>query len=123
MFLIKRFFDFISEKDKEILKHNFKRALLKPKHHEFRFSSILRILYNVRNRAVHGEDFWTFSLMEKEQKKNFIKDGYTSFAVISDGYLGYRLKKRNEKLSISLTYEELRDIFIRTAISNIKNYF
>ncbi len=115
---ITEFFKFISVKDKNKLTSTFTRCLLGPNHHSLRFSSILRILYDVRNRAVHGEDYFSFSLMNQKRKEEHTH--YASFSLISSGYLGPSKRKRRVSLDIRLTYEELRDIFRRTAIANIE---
>lgn len=118
---IKEFFKHISEGDKKILQRKFKRALLSPKTPMLRFSSIVRILYDVRNRAVHGDDFWSFSLLQQEQKESYEQEKYTDYGMLTTGSLGKRGKKRRVSLEIALTYEDLRGIFIRTAITNIQS--
>lgn len=126
---IQRFFDFISKEDRRKLLQSFRRALLSAKHHNLRFSSIIQILYDVRNRAVHGEDFWSFSLLDAEQKQKEMEK-YTHYALMTEGWLGTPKKKKGRKtlhkkkrvtIETTLTYEELRDIFIRTAIANIQS--
>lgn len=117
---IKKFFTFISADDKKILEANFRRTLLNVRHHNLRFSSIVSILYEVRNKAVHGEDYFSFSLLNADDKEKH-KD-YTNFSMITEGYLGPRYKKRRQSLEISLAYEELRDIMKRTAVSAINYY-
>lgn len=117
---ISKFFECISQEDKESLQRGFKRALLGPKTHTLRFSSIVRILYDIRNKAVHGEDFWSFNLLKKEEKEKYQQERYASYGMITSGSLGKRGKKKRVSLDIALTYEDLRDIFLRTAIANIK---
>lgn len=116
---VKEFFKYISEEDKTLLFRGFRRLLISPRHHDLRFSSILKILYNVRNSAVHGEDYFSFSLMDRGEKEKHA--GYTDFGLITSGYLGGRREKRRVSLHVKLTYEELRDIFRRTALANIKS--
>ncbi|MDB5204919.1 MAG: hypothetical protein JWP09_947 [Candidatus Taylorbacteria bacterium] len=118
---IKRFFAFTSEQDKEKILLGFTRTLLSPKHHSLRFSSILRILYEIRNQAVHGEDYYSFSLPNEADKIK--RAGYTDWGFITSSSLGKKGKKRRISLDISLTYEELRDIVRRTAIANIQDSF
>lgn len=126
---VKKFFNYISPSDKGMLNQSFRRALLQSKHHRLRFSSVLRILYEVRNSAVHGEDYFSFSLMDKNQKVAARASGYTSYSLLTYGYLvprkrkGKKVRKRREALELTLTYEELRNIFRRTAIENIKSVF
>lgn len=115
---IKEFFKYISGDDKKMLHRGFRRTLLSPKHHNLRFSSILRILYDIRNRAVHGEDYFSFSLMDVADKRKHAH--YTSYSLITSGYLGSRRNKKRVSLDVKLTYEDLRDIFRRTAIANIE---
>jgi len=117
--IIKEFFRFIPKEESEILQRRFRRALLTPKTSSLRFSSIIRILYDVRNRAVHGEDYWSFNLLTKEEKGKLKQEKYTSYAMATSGKLGKTGKKKDIFLETSLTYEELRDIFIKTAIANI----
>jgi len=112
---IKEFFKYISEDDKRILSRGFKRAMLKLKHHNLRFFSILKVLYNIRNSAVHGEDYFSFSLMDPENKRM-----EPNLSILTSGYLGSKKRKTRVSLDVKLTYEELRDVFVRTAILNIK---
>lgn len=118
-YAVKIFFSYISKEDKDKLIRNFKRTLLGVRHHKFRFSSIIRILYEIRNKAVHGEDYYSFSLLDEKEKKE--SSQYTHYGTITSGMLGKRGRKRRVSLDISLTYEELRDIIRRTAISNIQS--
>jgi len=120
---IKEFFEYISKEDKQVLHRRFTRALLRHKTNTLRFSSVIRIFYDIRNKAVHGEDFWSFSLLRKEEKEQFEQENYTDYGILTSGLLGKRGRKRNVPLDIALTYEELRDIFIRTAVANIRSLF
>ena len=115
---IKDFFEYISSDDTKILLNQFKRTLSKPR---LRFSSVRRILYEVRNRAVHGDEFWEFSLVDEAERAEAKMAGYTSYGRLTFGYLGKRGRKREQPIVLNLTYEELRDIFRRTAIENIKS--
>jgi len=119
---IKIFFGYTSQADKNILVRGFKRALTSAATPQLRFSSIIKILYEVRNKAVHGEDFWSFFFLTKKEKEEFIKDGYTDYGLMTAGYLGRKNKKR-VSLDLTLTYEEFRDVIIRTAIANIRSFF
>ena len=118
---IKKFFKYILPEDKKVLMGNFQRALAKPRHHVLRFSSIIRILYDVRNKAVHGEDYYSFSLLDNVQKDEFKNGGYTHWGLMTFGDLGKLKRKRKVALDIKITYDELRDIVRRTAIANIKS--
>lgn len=109
---IREFFGYISDGDKNILYKG-----IKPQNRNLRFLSILKILYNVRNMAVHGEDYFSFSLMEKEKKEK-CDDGYS---LATFGYFGKKGRKEKVLLSIKLTYGELSGIFRKTAIANIKS--
>jgi len=118
---IQTFFRPIRPEDKEHLQRTFQRSLSSTKHHALRFSSIIRILYGVRNEAVHGGDFYGFSLYEgpKPPKDHVIRHyGLLTFATMTS-----RTRKTKSKiaLDLQLTYSELRDIFRRTAIENIKS--
>lgn len=127
--MIQEFFRHTTAQDKKFLSHNFRRTLIKTKHHNLRFSSAVDILYDIRNKAVHGDDFFTFSLLDEKEKKEFVDGGYTDYGTITVGYLGKmgktkggnKRRKQRVSLDISLTYRELRDIIIRTAIENIKD--
>lgn len=126
--MIKEFFSCTTTQDKKRLVQKFQRALVKIKHHNLRFSSVANILYDIRNRAVHGNDFYSFSLLNENQKKEFVDGGYTHYGIMTVGFLGKsgkikggnKRRKQRVSLDISLTYKELRDIIIRTAIENIE---
>lgn len=111
----KTFFDCISDADKKMLQQKFRRTLLSMKHHNLRFSSIIRILYEIRNKAVHGEDFFSFTLLRQPQN--------THSMITSGTLVSKRKNRRRVSLDIGITYHELRDIFRRTAIANIKATF
>ncbi len=117
---IKEFFSCTTITDKKILMRDFQRALTKPKHHVLRFSSIIRIFYDIRNKAVHGEDYYSFSMLNNKGKTDFQKGGYTHWGLMTFGNLGNRKGKRRVTLDTRITYDELRDIIRRTAIENIK---
>ena len=68
--LVKMFFKRAAPSDKAKLSVGFKRALTAPEHHSLRFSSIIRIFYDIRSSAVHGEDFSLFSLRDKINQGN-----------------------------------------------------
>ncbi|MDP6625895.1 MAG: hypothetical protein QGG87_05530, partial [Nitrospinota bacterium] len=89
---IEEFFKYISPEDKRALHMGIKRTFLGPRHHNLRFSSILKILYNVRNSAVHGEDFFSFPLMSKKDKEESV--GYSSYSLNASGCLGTRKRKK-----------------------------
>lgn len=126
--MIKEFFSCTTTQDKKIVAQKFRRALVKIKHHNLHFSSAVSILYDIRNRAVHGNDFYSFSLLNENQKKEFVDGGYTHYGIMTAGFLGKtgkikggnKRRKQRVPLHISLTYKELRDIIVRTAIENIK---
>jgi len=122
--MIFEFFKFTSIDDKKVLAQKFQRALLAPKHHKLRFHSAISILYDIRNRAVHGDDFYSFSLLGEKQKKEFVDGGYTHYGIMTTGFLGKRgKKKRRVALDIVLTYNDLRAIVVRTALENIRTLF
>lgn len=118
--LVLYFFKCITDSDKNLFAKNFKRALISTKHHELRISSVVRILYQVRNDVVHGEEYWGFSLVDKRRHEEVDKPYWS---LITSGWLVKKYKKRRVTLDIRLTYEDLRDIFIRTAIKNIESEF
>ncbi|OGB74499.1 hypothetical protein A2V68_02695 [candidate division Kazan bacterium RBG_13_50_9] len=127
--MISSFMSLMSDADKNQLKRDFRRALIKMPHHQLQFSGIVNILYDIRNRAVHGDDFYSFSLLDKNRKKEYVSEGYHDYGILTHGE--WKISRRkgsktsaNKKvkvtLDIKMTYEELRAIFIRTAIANIK---
>jgi len=118
--LVLEFFSYIQDSDKKEFEKKFKRALVSIKHHRLLISSVVKILYQVRNNAVHGEEYWDFSLVDKKRHTEADKPYWS---LITNGWLGTRKRKRRVTLDIKLTYENLRDIFIRTAIQNIKSEF
>lgn len=120
--MIHNFFEFATTEDKKLLAQKFQRALISVKHHKLRFSSAVNILYNIRNKAVHGDDFYSFSLLDEQRKKEYINEGYTHYGVMTTGLLGKK-KKRRVSLDISLTYIELRNIIVRTALENMHGLF
>ena len=119
---IQTFFRHILRQDKEHLQRTLQRSLSSTKHHALRFSSIIRIFYGVRNEAVHGGNFWDFSLWEgpkPQPKANVIMHyGLLTFATMTS-----RSRKTKSKIALELrlSYSELRDIFRRTAIENVKS--
>jgi len=98
----------------------FRRTLTATGRQTLRFSSIIRILYQIRNDAVHGEEFWKFSLVDKKHHKD-VKEPHWS--LLTTGRLGTKKRKREVHIETRLTYENLRDIFVRTAIQNIESKF
>lgn len=118
--LILDFFKHLQNSDKEEFGKKFKRALVSIKHHRLSISSVVRILYQVRNDAVHGKEYWGFDLVDKKRHSDSDKPYWS---LITTGWLGTRKRKRRVNLDIKLTYEDLRDIFIRTAIKNIESKF
>lgn len=115
----KAFFECILPVDKKLLNQKFRRTLLNLKHHTLRFSSIIRILYEIRNKAVHGEDFFSFSLLTPQ----LIETHPTHSMITSGTLVSKKRNRRRVSLDLALTYSELRDIFRRTAIENIKASF
>lgn len=111
--VIHEFFKYISKADKTKLTYGIRRSLIGTRIHKLNFSSIIRILYQLRNDAVHGIDFWSFSLVNERSDK------WGKIAMLTEGKLGTIKNKRRISLTVNLYYQELKDIFIRTAISNI----
>src|SRR3989344_5505486 len=107
------FFKYIAKSDREELMTKFRRTLTATGRQTLRFSSIIRILYQIRNDAVHGEEFWKFSLVDKKHHKD-VKEPHWS--LLTTGRLGTKKRKREENIETRLKYENLRDIFVRTAI-------
>lgn len=114
---VEEFFACISDGDKDLLLKTMRRSIVPPAQEGLTLQLILEILYNVRSGAVHGEDYFSFALMDEEEKKKY---GAESFAIITTGYTGRGSEKISVDLDTTLTYEELRDVFRRTAIENIK---
>jgi len=121
--MIHDFFRYTTASDKKLLARKFTRALTKAKHNNLTFSSVVNILYDIRNKAVHGYDFYSFSLLDKNQEKEFVEGGYTHYGIMTSGFLGKTNRKRRVSLDISLTYEELRCVIVRTALENINAVF
>jgi hypothetical protein len=118
--MIHAFFSLIPKEDKNRIRRDFRRALIQIPHHQLRFSSIVNILYDIRNRAVHGDDFYSFSLLDRTKKKEYVDGGYTSYGILTLGGWKTKRKRVSVSLDIKMTYEELRAVFVRTAIANIK---
>ncbi len=107
------FFKYTTPDDKIILQNGIRRSLASSSLHSLRFSSIISILYEARNRAVHGKDFWVFTLPDSNDMQN-------SLTMLTEGWLGKPGRKRRLPLEINLTYEDIRDVFSRTALENIR---
>jgi hypothetical protein len=119
--IIKAFFFNINDEDKDFLLKNIKKSNLSIEHEALTFLEIIEILYDIRNSAIHGSDFYSFSLLDQERKKEYAVD-YSDYGIMTSGRLGSRNQKRRVSLDISITYEELRDIFKRTAVNGIQLY-
>ena len=118
------FFKNISAQDKKELLKNFQRSLSPIIRPRLRFSSIVRIFYDIRNAAVHGDDHYSFTLMRSSDKKKYISENYNKYGVITSAKTGKnRHRQKRVMLDTSLTYQELRSIFVRTALENIKASF
>jgi|SRR3989338_2579710 len=118
--LIINFFKYITDPDKKELETKFRRSLTSTGYHQLRISSIVRILYQVRNDAVHGEEYWSFSLVDIRRHKDAHEPHWR---LMTSGWLGTTKRKRRITIETKLTYENLRDIFVRTAIQNIQSKF
>lgn len=92
--LVLNFFKHITNSDKIELEKKFKRTLSSAKYHKLHISSVVRILSQVRNDAVHGEEFLGFSLVDKK-RHNEADNPYWS--LITSGWLGTK-KKNDESL-------------------------
>ena len=117
---VREFFRHTLPADKQHITQNLRRSLGSRRLHQLSFLSTLRILYEVRNRVVHGQEFWEFFFLEKEEKEKYIREGYNHYGLLTSGHLGPKGRKHRESLDMTLTYEEFRDIVIRTAVENIK---
>jgi len=111
---IRSFFRCLLAEDKIRLEARFKRALTTFRYHKLGINSIVGIFYQARNDAVHGYGYWEFFL---EYNSNRDAD------LLVMGYVGTRRRRRRVPLVVKMTYEELRDIFVRTAIENIRLKF
>ncbi len=111
---INDFFSEIGRDDKQTLQNNIRRSVGSPVLSSLRFSSIVSILYEVRNKAVHGKEYWQFSLADDSD----IQGGIIR---LTHGWLGKPGKKRMIPLDVKITYQMLRDVFARTAINNIQS--
>lgn len=105
-----KFFQHISQSDKDTLETKVRGVYSKPGSDQLHLRTILNVLYNVRSDAVHGRRFWEFSLSKKSDGK---------YPRMVYGPVGKPNRKRKAVLNISLTFSELRNIFVRTAIANI----
>lgn len=94
--IVKLLFNKIDQRDKVILKQKIRRANLKPNINSLRFSSILKLLWNARNDAVHGIDFWSFGLPDSET------------GLLTHGLLGTKKHRRKISLEINIQYENLQ---------------
>lgn len=114
---VKEFLKFISEEDKEYIKIKFQRQIEEePYDKEFDYQDIIKILYNVRNDVLHEGVFYDFSLAtEKDKQEDASRQNF--------GNLGNKQNKEIICLSVKLTYKELRDIVVKTAIANIESLF
>lgn len=111
--VIIKFFKKINEADRQALVQRIRRAGFGPNTPKLRFGSIVKILWNVRNDAAHGIDFWTFGLPNQQ----LTTDRY--YSLITFGRLGRRKRPKKVSLSINMPYPELKSIFIRTALNHI----
>ena len=118
--LVLDFFKYITDSDKKELNTKFKRSLTSTGYHKLYTSSIIKILYQIRNDAVHGEEYWGFSLVDKRIHKDADEPHWR---LMTSGWLGTIKRKRRITLETKFTYKDLRDIFIRTAIQNIQSKF
>ncbi len=118
--VLKEFFRYSSEEDKKILVNGIRRSLGEKSIHKLKFSSIIKILYNERCKAVHGDGFWDFLLMTEQEKEESKK--YTSYSFLTSGELGKKNRKRSVSLEVGITYNDLRNIIISTALKNIKSF-
>lgn len=77
-----------------------------------RFNTILDILYNLRNRVFHEGLYFDFHLNDKAEE---------NMTQTTEGYAGNKFRKqRKVMLDIALSYNQLRDIVVRTALDNIR---
>ncbi len=113
--VIQKFFKKIDVADHRALGQRIRRAGFGPNTPMLRFSSIVKILWNVRNDAAHGIDFWTFGLPDQK----LTVDRY--YSLITFGRLGKRKRPKKVSLSINMPYSELKSIFIRTALNHIRS--
>ncbi len=110
---IHEFFKEILSEDESLMKQKFRRSLASNSSSQLTFKSIVNILYQVRNDAVHGKAFWKFHLSDE-------RDLDQGMSLITEGYLGPQNRKRRESLELTLTYKQLVDVFVRTGLENIK---
>jgi|GEM_PF-3299661 hypothetical protein len=109
---IDSFFSEIITEDESLLCSKFRRSVASASGSQFRFKSIINILYQVRNDTVHGTKFWEFHLADEKD----VEEGMT---LMTWGYLGPRGRKRKEIVELTLTFQDLVDIFVRTGLENI----
>lgn len=113
---VNMFFDHISDTDRSKLLNGIKRVDSNGITHDFRLPTIIDILYNMRNRMIHEGIYYETSLNEKTNDFNFsvMTWGYRYRRKMGRGYC------QTVHLDIGLTYQELKDIFIYTALRNIE---
>jgi hypothetical protein len=109
--VVKFFSDNINVTDRATLLRTMKRALLSPRTKQLQFGSIIKIIYQIRNNAVHGIDFWSFSFKPSGRTTRFTTGWLVSKT---------RKTKTRVRLQVNLTYEEFRDIAVRTVIAAIR---
>ncbi|KKR47091.1 MAG: hypothetical protein UT82_C0003G0005 [Parcubacteria group bacterium GW2011_GWB1_40_14] len=109
--VIKGFFQGLSDENKIQLFHGIRRPLGDEKGVEFgSVEKVIRILWQARNDAAHGNDFWTFQLPDSSMAVNG--------SLITEGRMSD--KETFFSLDISITYDNIQRIVIETALAHIR---
>ncbi|MEX0999924.1 MAG: hypothetical protein WD000_08205 [Thermodesulfobacteriota bacterium] len=111
---IKDFFLGVDLRDQKVLEFGIKLSLNDIEEPYLTLPKIIDIMYEVRNRVVHGKDYWNFLMPDKKD----VREGFT---LVTRGWIGKRGKKKEISLDVRIAYEELRDVFIRTGLNHIRS--
>lgn len=103
----KTFFEAASDEEKALLLCGIQKY--DGTSRKFRFNTLLDIIYNLRNEVFHEGRYFNFFFHEA-QRQGTIVPGYT-------GTKASRLRKVS--LYMTLSYENFRDVFVKTALRNI----
>lgn len=108
--VISQFFAALSQDNQNRLLRGVRRPLGDEKGVEFSIEEIVRILWQARNDAAHGVDFYTFQTPESPE----VADG----GLLTEGRMN-----RDEDffpLDMQITFEEIQNIILETALEHVK---
>lgn len=101
----KKFFEAASNEEKAFLLCGIQRY--DGTSRKFRFNTLLDIIYNLRNQVFHEGRYFDFFFHEPQWQ-----------GTIVTGYAGIK-RLRKVSLDMTLSYENFRDVFVKTALRNI----